>query len=87
MDGSPPVPTSGSGQSVSSYNKLADFPDTREIISGKFLIKIKQMIFEIIEIVTLRPMIWIGVQVTEKTAIRLALVGEQLGRLLVLSCA
>lgn len=28
-----------------------------EIISGKFLIKIKQMIFEI---VTLRPMIWIG---------------------------
>ena len=79
--------TSEAGRSVSSYKQLADFPDTREIISGKFLIKIKQMIFEIIEIVTLRPMIWIGVQVTEKTAIRLAPVGEQFGRWIVLSCA
>jgi hypothetical protein len=58
---SPLSPTSGSDRSVSSYNQLAYFPDTWKIVSGKFMIKIKQVIFEIVEVVTLRPMIWIGV--------------------------
>ena len=43
--------------SISSNNQLVYFPDARKIIPREFLIEIKQMIFEIIQINTLRPMI------------------------------
>ena len=66
-------------QFVSSHNKLADLANSWKVLLGELVIKIQQLHLQILEIHTLRPMIWVCVQITQKLAIGFAPVGERLG--------
>ena len=68
-----------SDQFVSSNNKLANLANSWEVLLGKLAVKIQQLHLQILEILTLRPMIGIYVQIPQKLAIGFTPVGERLG--------
>lgn len=66
-----------SDQIVSSHDKRSDRPNSRQVFFGEFVVKIQQLVFQIFEIITLRPMVRVCIQIPEKATIRFSQVGER----------